>query len=298
MVNMTLQNSLVYGLLTLALIGLWLPKRFESFFLIHIWYILCAAAIGGGLLFGSLQPLGVLPIIILGISCYLTSSEKQTKPVRIIAGCVMLALSVGLSLHKIPGFSNPKVLVNVIVSKGGIPYSKYLNFDKTIVGLFIIGLTFKNLLSPPRDWLVTLKKIILPATLTIVVVLFISFLFGYVRFDPKWSPLLWFWIWTNLFFTCIAEEAVYRGIIQRYLVIGLRKYRYGAIIGIVIAAVLFGAMHYYGGLKYVILASIAGVGYGVVYLKTRQIEASILTHLVLNTLHFIFFTYPALASGL
>ncbi len=93
MVNMTLQNSLVFGLFTLAFIALWLPKRIESFSSIHIWYILCAAAIGGGLLFGYLQPLGVLPIIILGISCHFASSEQQTKPVRIFSGCVMLALS-------------------------------------------------------------------------------------------------------------------------------------------------------------------------------------------------------------
>ncbi|MCP4158777.1 MAG: CPBP family intramembrane metalloprotease [Deltaproteobacteria bacterium] len=294
---MTLQNSFVYGLLTLALISLWLPKK-TDLFSIRIWYIFCAAAIGGGLLFGYLQLSGVVSIFILGISCYLAGSEQQIKPVRIIAGCLMFVLSVGLTMHIIPGFSNPKVIEGVVISEGGIPYSKYLNFDKTVVGLFIIGLTFNNLLSTLRDCLDMIKKIIFPTCITILVILIISYAFGYVRFDPKWSSLFWFWIWTNLFFTCIAEEAVFRGIIQRYIIEGLKKYRYGAKAGLVIAAVLFGAAHYSGGLKYVILATVAGICYGAVYLRTGQVEASILTHLIFNTTHFIFFTYPALASAM
>ncbi|MCP3925304.1 MAG: CPBP family intramembrane metalloprotease [Desulfobacterales bacterium] len=294
---MALQTSFVYGRLTLALISLWLPKK-TDLFSIRIWYILCAVAIGGGLLFGYLQLSGVVSIFILGISCHLAGSEQQTKPVRVIAGCVMFVLSVGLTMHIIPGFSNPQVIVNVVISEGGVPYSKYLNFDKTVVGLFIVGLTFNNLLSTLRDCLDMIKKIIFPACITIVVILLMSHMFDYVRFDPKWSSLFWFWIWTNLFFTCIAEEALFRGIIQRYLIQGLKKYRHGTKAGLLIAAVLFGAAHYAGGLKYVILASVAGICYGVVYLRTEQIEASILTHLVLNTTHFIFFTYPALASAI
>ena len=38
-----------------------------------------------------------------------------------------------------------------------------------------------------------------------------------------------------------------------------------------------------------------GLGYGWVYLRTERIEASILTHFLLNCIHFVFFTYPALA---
>ncbi|MCI5120133.1 MAG: CPBP family intramembrane metalloprotease [Candidatus Electrothrix sp. AUS4] len=54
-------------------------------------------------------------------------------------------------------------------------------------------------------------------------------------------------------------------------------------------------MHYAGGVTYIVLATVAGLGYGWTYLRTEQLEASILTHFLLNCIHFVFFTYPALA---
>jgi membrane protease YdiL (CAAX protease family) len=44
----------------------------------------------------------------------------------------------------------------------------------------------------------------------------------------------------------------------------------------------------------VILSTIAGVGYGWVFGRTNRIEASILTHFLVNTAHIVGFTYPAL----
>ena len=133
---------------------------------------------------------------------------------------------------------------------------------------------------------------------TVGVLLLLSLILWFVRFDPKWSELFWLWAWTNLLFACIAEEAVFRGIMQRYLIAGLMKYRYGTSIGLVLAAVLFGMAHYPGGVKYVLLSTVAGLGYGWIYHRTKQIEASILTHFLLNCIHFIFFTYPALATAI
>ena len=65
--------------------------------------------------------------------------------------------------------------------------------------------------------------------------------------------------------------------------------------GLLIAAVLFGVAHYAGGVSAVVLATIAGIGYGWIYWRTSRIEASILAHVLLNTTHILFFTYPARA---
>jgi hypothetical protein len=62
-----------------------------------------------------------------------------------------------------------------------------------------------------------------------------------------------------------------------------------------LAAVLFGFAHAAGGWKYVVLATVAGAGYGWVYERTQRVEASVLAHWALNTAHFFLFTYPALA---
>ena len=294
---LTWQHLLTYGLLTFALAVLWLPAKEIKAIPLRLWQLLCLAALACGLLFGYIQPIGLLPITVLALSCYCTGFARYPKSVRIIAGTVMLLLSVALSQHLVPGFANPKIIDSMILSKGGSPYSRYLNFDKILVGLFILGFTFNNLLATPQAWRLMCKRAAPVSAGTIFVLLLLSFALGYVRFDPKYSALIWFWAWTNLFFTCIAEDAVYRGVVQRYLIAALPEYRYREAAGLLLAAVLFGLTHYPGGAKYILLSTAAGLGYGWTYLRTGQIEASILTHFSLNCLHFLLFTYPALASA-
>jgi membrane protease YdiL (CAAX protease family) len=60
---------------------------------------------------------------------------------------------------------------------------------------------------------------------------------------------------------------------------------------------LFGLAHWGGGARYAMLASVAGLGYALVYARVRRVEASILVHFAVNAVHFVGFTYPALASS-
>jgi CAAX protease family protein len=47
--------------------------------------------------------------------------------------------------------------------------------------------------------------------------------------------------------------------------------------------------------SYVVLAAAAGLGYAIVYHRTKSIEMSMLAHFGLNAVHFLLFTYPAVA---
>lgn len=122
----------------------------------------------------------------------------------------------------------------------------------------------------------------------------LAVLIGYVRFDPKLPSEFILWAWINLFFTCIPEEALFRGFVQRGLQERLGASRHGDVIALAVTSLLFGVAHYAGGSRYVFLATVAGFGYGWIYQRTRAIESSILVHFMVNALHFIFFTYPAL----
>jgi membrane protease YdiL (CAAX protease family) len=44
-----------------------------------------------------------------------------------------------------------------------------------------------------------------------------------------------------------------------------------------------------------VLAGLAGLGYAVVYQRTMRLEMSVLAHFTVNAVHFLLFTYPALA---
>jgi membrane protease YdiL (CAAX protease family) len=60
------------------------------------------------------------------------------------------------------------------------------------------------------------------------------------------------------------------------------------------AAVLFGLVHFAGGAGYVLVAGLAGVGYGLAY-RRGGLQASVMAHFGLNLLHFSLFAYPMLA---
>ena len=115
----------------------------------------------------------------------------------------------------------------------------------------------------------------------------------FVSWDPKWPAILAVWLPANLFLTCVAEETFFRGLLQRNLARALRgRVPAPALAALLVAAVAFGVAHVAGGATYVLLATLAGVGYGAAYHLTGRVEASILVHYTLNLAHLVLFTYP------
>ena len=289
---------LTYGVLTLALAFLWLPQV-KPFPVLTQWPWLfpLLAAILFGLYYGFLQPIALLAIVAFGLICIIWSRSAEKRLLHWLSGCGVLLLTVALFLHLLPGFANPKVFSGLKLSADAAPYNKYLNFDNALIGLGILGFGHRRL-SGPAEWSAMLKQAALLALATLLVVMLLSLWLGYVHWQPKWMPQFMIWAWGNLFFTCIAEEAFFRGFIQKNLMLGLSNITGGTAIALLIASVLFGLAHLAGGVYYVFLATVAGIGYGWTYHKTRRIEAAIVTHFTLNSLHFLLFTYPVLASAL
>lgn len=61
------------------------------------------------------------------------------------------------------------------------------------------------------------------------------------------------------------------------------------------ASCLFGMAHAGGGTAWALLAGVAGLGYGWVYMRTGRFEAAVLLHFLVNGTHFLLLTYPRLA---
>jgi membrane protease YdiL (CAAX protease family) len=145
------------------------------------------------------------------------------------------------------------------------------------------------------EWLGMLRRV-WPVTLaTLVAVLGTGCVLGYVRPDLKWPPYAALFLAMNLLFTCVTEEAFFRGLLLERMARALGRWRAGALIATVLSAVLFGLAHARGGPPLVLLATVAGLSYGAAYLRSRRIEGAILTHFALNAVHFLAFSYPALA---
>jgi membrane protease YdiL (CAAX protease family) len=229
-------------------------------------------------------------IVVLLLSRARASVRDGDPWVRGLSFFVFLALSVGMFLHAIPVFHNYLYYDHVKFAEDSVPFTMYLNFDKTIAGLAILW--FFVLPFQSRWQARHLKTAALSLAAAVLVMLPLSFALGYVRFDPKFPDGAWVWMANNLFLVCMSEEALFRGLIQGGLQRKFPKVDPRIFIGG--AALLFGAAHYPGGILYVLLASIAGLFYGFTYWKTGRIELAMVVHFGTNLLHFLLFSYPAL----
>jgi membrane protease YdiL (CAAX protease family) len=296
--TITMPIIVTYGLLVLSIMSLWIPRNIihRQPYHIQLWQVIFLLSLLAALVWQFIHPISLLPIIIFAVGCYLTY-QKQTPPwLKISGGLLVTLLAIGLMAHIIPGFSNPKIISNLQLSKDAILYNQFLSFDKALVGLFILAFGHQ-LLFAKKAWFDMLTTTIPLSAIVVIVVIFLAVLIGYVQFDLKLTALFFLWALPNLFFSCIAEEAFFRGFVQKHLEESLKKYKYGSATGLLLASLLFGLAHYAGGMSYIILATIAGIGYGLVYRQSKSIEASILTHFLVNVVHFIFFTYPVLANA-
>ena len=93
----------------------------------------------------------------------------------------------------------------------------------------------------------------------------------------------------------LVEEALFRGYIQGGLSRHLKDRPYGELLALLLASLVFGLAHIGAGWQWVLLATLAGVGYGLAY-RFGGLGAAIASHFGLNLLHFGLFTYPMLAG--
>jgi len=91
-------------------------------------------------------------------------------------------------------------------------------------------------------------------------------------------------------FTALPEEFLFRGLIQNWLERTMRK----PVLSLAVAALIFGASHLNNGppipnYRYFLMATIAGIFYGVAWRRTGSLMASSLTHALVDTFWTVLF---------
>ncbi|WP_341750757.1 CPBP family intramembrane glutamic endopeptidase [Candidatus Tisiphia endosymbiont of Sialis lutaria] len=276
---------LTYITLLISVISLWLPVKGKF----KPWQLFLFISLVLSFVSNIASLFAILAIVLFFYLVF--SYHKSSTKLKYVLWSLVLVLGLTLQLHLIPGFDNLLVLDKIQFTPDALPFTLYLNLDKTIVGLIIIGLTL-DLASTCSELKILLLQVSYRLPIILLVIIVLSIAFEYIKFAPKIPQNLWIWVINNLFFTCVAEEGLFRGFFQESL--SQLKYKYSKDIAILIPALFFGVMHYPGGLKYVILATVAGALYGWIYKVTKRIEASILVHFMLNLTHILLFTYPAI----
>lgn len=254
-----------------------------------VWKIAYFATVAVALIGNSITYSAILCALVI---IALALVYQRQNSLSLVALVVLLSVGVALSLHVVPGFNNHEFANALQLNQASAEFDIWFNYDKSMFGILVLGLLFHDQLI--RSWS-EIKRVVLllalPILIGIPVIYLFALLLGYSRFDVTLSAVFWPWVLKNLFFTVLAEEILFRGLIQAEVAKRV-QHKFRAEIAVVVAGILFGLAHFAGGLEYVILATVAGILYGYTYKITGRIEAPIITHLLLNSAHFIFFAYP------
>jgi membrane protease YdiL (CAAX protease family) len=280
---------LPFLLLLAAVLGLWIHRV--------AWMSALAAAVLAGYFTGALQGAAAVWIAIVGLLALAYAHAKATRgaAAQLATGAAFFAFALVMGLELLPGMARTVVIDPVVLSAGALPYSLALGFPKVVGGIFILGLIHEAHISSWRELGDVLKKTAPVFAISIAAVLACALALGYVRFEARWTQVFFAWALANLFFTCLSEEAFFRGFLQHELARAGSNREASRVIAWLVAAGLFGLVHLGGGWKFAVAATIAGLGYGWAYHRTQRVEAAMAVHFGLNASHFLLFTYPALA---
>lgn len=258
------------------------------------WTYLALLSLGYALalFYGQLGSLAAISIALLLIAGF-AARQQQVWIGRYLGHGLFIFMVLALAMHWLPGFYNGRGINPHRITDDAAPFALYLNLDKPLIGFWLF------LVCP---WIVGRRSLRLSVfatavglTLSSVLALGGALLLGVISWAPKWPDEAWLWLFNNLLLVTLVEEALFRGYIQGGLSRHLKHLPYGENLALLLASLLFGLAHLAAGWQWVLLATLAGVGYGLAY-RFGGLAAAIATHFGLNLLHFGLFTYPMLAG--
>lgn len=242
-------------------------------------------------------------------------AQHSTGPqwLHAMAPWLIGALALALALHIIPGFHNPLVLDGARWRPGDPPFSLSASFDKACAGLLLLATVVPRCIplaavsanasanaSVSANVGANAATIARAALLTTFAALGLGWAWGLTEPAMAWPQVpghpeaMALFLALNLFVTCVAEEAFFRGLLQSAL---MRRWAArgmaGTVAAIALPAALFGLAHLGGGPLMAVLATIVGIGSGWAFARTGRIAAAVLTHFTVNAVHLLAFTYPA-----
>ena len=237
------------------------------------------------LLEGNIDLLALPVLLIAGLlAVYL--KHQPTKPWAVLGWTVFIVIALALGFRALPLFEPINTLLTVEQQHRFPP-------EKAILLLLVPPMVLASWATNKGPYTLTkppslIALLILAGILLLVIPIGLLTDFLQAGFASVSATQLLYGLTYNLIYTCVLEESFFRGIVQTALIRGfsrrfaLRTAMWG---GIAITAILFGLSHIGGGLAFVLLATIAGFGYGLTYELTGRLHYAVLVHFAVNAIH-------------
>jgi membrane protease YdiL (CAAX protease family) len=209
----------------------------------------------------------VMPALVAGARI-----GSSPSPIQVLAAALCLWLPI--EFHLLPPVPLPPTGGLQAAEFAALPTGLYLFLVACPIDR--IGYTF---LLTRRDVVLALVATVAFAIPGIPIGMATNFLAWHPRVHAVSSAVVPFAIYLA---TAVPEEFLFRGLIQNSLERLLGR------AGLPIAAILFGLAHL-PDLRYVVLATLAGFAYGWVYVRTRRITASAVTHALVDSIWILLF---------
>lgn len=251
-----------------------------------VWALVLASLIPA-IYLGAIAPEGLLSVG-LGIGLALVPMlrpDNRTLLICALTGAGLLALASVFRL--LPGF--PALTLVDGFGRDGQGALAW-RYDKGFAGFVLVWL-HRYSGEPAGRLAIRLRLILLPVG-TAILLLLAAFV-GLGTLTPALVTGWWLWILGNIYLTVVAEEALFRGLIQRGLGRFFRAWGpNGYAVAIGLTAILFGAVHLPWGLDFAVLAGLAGAYYGVLYGRSHSLAWAIAGHALLNACILILMQSP------
>ncbi|UFQ96124.1 CPBP family intramembrane glutamic endopeptidase [Pseudomonas wenzhouensis] len=246
---------------------------------LHLRLLLPALTLALGTSLGFIAPTGLL---FGGLFVVWVLAAERHLPNGLWLALILLS-SVSLAAHLIPGFTPWQLWPPRLISSDAAPYGLRLSWDKLLVATTLLawwlGQARRDANSPQRAWLACIATLLLVPLLAMAL--------GLLAWQPKWPQGLLLWLAINLGVAVLAEELLFRGLLQPALI------RYlGTWPGLLLTAGLFGAAHLPFSPLFAIVAACAGLGYGLAFHYSGRLSLAIALHGAVNLLHFLLLSYP------
>jgi membrane protease YdiL (CAAX protease family) len=243
-----------------------------------IWGTLLGFTLLSGLIAGHITWTGLICLALL-LSLWMFYKKKPHSSIFIL----IVSFSALFAMRLIPGyppfFLTPKFA---------------LGFQSAWIGLFPLAFLVP-LAQQSKDWIAVIRGVVV-GCIGLVFLALVATLSGATHWDFKLPTFVGTRLLSNFFFTCIPQEGFYRGFVQTTLCTYFKNIKLGKILALILSSLIFTATHIYWSPNFQLLLFVflAGLIYGTVYLISKRIESSIISHFILNFIHMTFFSYHAM----